>query len=253
MENQNRNTDISGRTPDSNPSTSLSNGRLWGGLIVLLVGGLLLADKTGAAFPDWLISFKTFLIGLGLFLGFRHSFCGFFWLIPIVVGVIFLLGDIYPWYDLRRFTFPILVIGFGLFLVLQALKRKPEGRSFDPMVRAEDSSDDILDSVVIFGGAKKNVISKSFRGGEAVTVFGGTDINLMQAELAGPVVLELTQIFGGTKLLVPAHWQVQSREMVAILGGVDDKRPVVARTENDPPILILKGTCLFGGIDIKSY
>jgi hypothetical protein len=107
----------------------------------------------------------------------------------------------------------------------------------------------------VFGGVKKNIISKNFRGGETVTIFGGTEINLTQADVNGGVVLDLTQIFGGTKLIVPPHWRIQSKDMVAIFGGVDDKRPLLsnASTEETNKVLILKGTCIFGGIDIRSY
>ena len=43
--------------------------------------------------------------------------------------------------------------------------------------------------------------------------------------------------------------------MVAIFGGVEDKRPQLADTSTVNPnkVLVLKGTCIFGGIDIKSY
>ena len=100
---------------------------------------------------------------------------------------------------------------------------------------------------------KKNIISKNFRGGESVTVFGGTEINLTQADISGAVGLEITQIFGGTKLIVPANWTVQSKELVAILGGIDDKRPPVPNAGAPEKVLILKGTCLLGGIEIRSY
>jgi hypothetical protein len=136
-----------------------------------------------------------------------------------------------------------------------ASKKKSDWRKWDadhPV--EEDASSELLDSTVIFGGAKKNIITKNFRGGEAVTVFGGTEINLMQADLAGPVVLELTQVFGGTKLIVPPHWKVWSKEMVAILGGIDDKRPMMGnQAEDTNKVLILRGTCVLGGIDIRSY
>jgi hypothetical protein len=102
---------------------------------------------------------------------------------------------------------------------------------------------------------KKNVISKSFRGGEVVNVFGGTEINLMQADLDGRVVLDLTMIFSGTKLLIPAHWKVQNEELVTIFGGIEDKRPMLADASmlDQNKVIVLKGTCIFGGIDIKSY
>ena len=37
-------------------------------------------------------------------------------------------------------------------------------------------------------------------------MFGGAEINFMQADIQGRVELEVNQVFGGTKLIVPAHW-----------------------------------------------
>lgn len=75
----------------------------------------------------------------------------------------------------------------------------------------------------------------------------------MQADINGKVMIDVTQIFGGTKLLVPAHWEVQT-EMVAIFGGIEDKRPQSHDKNYDGvKILVIVGTSVFGGIDIKSY
>jgi hypothetical protein len=113
--------------------------------------------------------------------------------------------------------------------------------------------EDHIDSTAVLGGIKKNIVSKNFKGGEVVSVFGGTELNLMQADIQHPIVLEATQIFGGTSLIIPPHWQVKSDEMVAILGGIDDKRPVMLQGYDPNKVLILKGTTLFGGLSIKSY
>ncbi|WP_460880125.1 hypothetical protein [Pontibacter rugosus] len=85
-----------------------------------------------------------------------------------------------------------------------------------------------------------------------MSVFGGTELNLSQADMQHPVVLEATQIFGGTTLIIPPHWEVKS-EMVAILGGIDDKRPVLPGGYDPNKAIILRGTSLFGGLQIKSY
>jgi predicted membrane protein len=104
----------------------------------------------------------------------------------------------------------------------------------------------------MFGGTKKNVISKDFKGGEVTCVFGGAEINLSQADINGKVVLEMHQVFGGTKLIVPPHWQVNHQETVAFMGGIEDRRPDTKDTDPNK-ILILKGTSVFGGLDISSY
>lgn len=84
-------------------------------------------------------------------------------------------------------------------------------------------------------------------------MFGGTELNLMQADIEEKATLEITQVFGGTKLLVPAHWEIKS-EIVAVLGSVEDKRPVQPNVSSEPAkTLVLVGTVVFGGIEIKSF
>lgn len=255
METYNRNTPEN-QPPVNTPRDTHRTGRIMGGLFIVAIGLLLLARQAGMDFPRWLFSFETLLIAGGAYLGFRHSFRGFGWMIPILIGGFLLLDDIYPYYDIKHFTWPIVIIGIGLFIIFRAGKKAPDWKKWDASQgELENATDDYLDSTVVFGGVKKNIISKNFRGGESVTVFGGTEINLTQADLKGPIVLELTQIFGGTKLIVPAHWKVQSKDLVAIFGGIDDKRPPVsnAGAEEAEKILVLKGTCLLGGIEIKSF
>ena len=255
METYSKNTGITeqhgGKTPDSGRT-----GRTLSGLFIVAIGVVLLARQAGADIPRWIFSFESILIGLGLYIGIRHSFRGFAWIIPIAIGGFLLLDDFYPQYDIGDFTWPLIIIGIGLFIVFRSGKKNLDIKRWEATHPAsENSADDLLDSVVVFGGAKKNIITKNFRGGEAVTVFGGTEINLMQADLTGPVVLELTQVFGGTKLIVPPHWKIQSTDMVAIFGGIDDKRPMMSNpsAEETNKTLILRGTCMLGGIDIRSY
>jgi predicted membrane protein len=81
---------------------------------------------------------------------------------------------------------------------------------------------------------------------------GGAEINLSQADFEGKVILEITQVFGGTALIIPANWEVQS-ESTAILGGIEDKRAVNDMISNGSKILVLKGVTVFGGIEIKNY
>ncbi|WP_461488780.1 LiaF transmembrane domain-containing protein [Pontibacter sp. HJ8] len=269
------------------------SGKVAGGLVLVVIGVLLLAAKTGVFFfPHWVFTWQMFLIVLGLFLGFKHSFQKPGWLVLVVIGSVFLLDDHFFFdFSLRRFFWPILIIGLGLWLMLRPRKRHPwdnqvgagpapavdetTGYYTDPNTGAYAGGytdytgtytseahaaspepaayvEDYVESTAIFGGIKKNIITKNFKGGEVVSVFGGTELNLMQADMQHPVVLEATQIFGGTTLIVPPHWQIKS-EMVAILGGIDDKRPALPHGYDPNKVLILKGTTLFGGLNIKSY
>ena len=119
---------------------------------------------------------------------------------------------------------------------------------------AEESSDDYIDSTNLMGGIKRNILSKKFKGGTVVNIFGGAHINLTQADFDGTATLELTQVFGGTKLIVPANWEIKQSETVTICGGIEDKRPVQPAVPGENQrVLVLIGTTVFGGIEINSF
>jgi hypothetical protein len=64
-------------------------------------------------------------------------------------------------------------------------------------------------------------------------------------------VIDVVQLFGGVKLIVPSNWELKS-DVTAILGGFDDKR----NTPQSPYAgkkLIVTGFVMFGGVEIKSY
>jgi predicted membrane protein len=247
------------------------NGRVWAGLFLLGIGGVLLLKQLGIFFPYWLFSWPVILIGLGLFIGLKHGFRGPAWIILIAIGSIFLADIIVPDFKLKRYALPIGFIAFGLMMLFRPKrfqpgvewKKKWEERHSDSEKYEEASiasettnekdfrSENYLDSVAIFGGVRKVIVSKNFKGGDLVAIFGGNEIDLSQADITSPVVIDFVQIMGGSKLFVPAHWEVRS-EMVAIFGGIEDKRKSSATITDPSKVLILKGTSIFAGIDIKT-
>jgi len=244
---------------------SNTSGRVWGGLIVIAVGSVLLVRQAGLEIPHWITSWPMILIAIGTYVGFRHSFRGPGWAVPILIGSVFLLKEFDPTLEIGHYLWPIAIILVGIIIIVRPKKkdihshewwRNKFERDMNTATAANPafSSEDYLDTVTIFGGVKKNIFSKTFRGGELVTIFGGTEINLTQADVSHPIVLDITQIFGGAKLIVPPHWTIKSEDIVSIFGSVEDKRPVMAESNYDAQkMLILKGTNIFGGIDIKSY
>lgn len=257
-------------------------GQIWGGMFLLLVGALVLMRQLSFGFlPYWLFSWPMILIGLGLFIGIRHSFQGGGWLVMIIIGGIFLLDDIFPDFNANRFIAPIIIISIGLLLILRPRrsrlcagqprfadrwndKKKMSGfesapgpepapeEANGPSSAGSASFDDYIDSVAVFGGNHRVILSKNFKGGEATSVMGGTELDLSQADIQGTVVLDLTQVLGGAKLIVPAHWHIKN-QINAVLGGVDDKRQVRTASVDPNKVLVLKGVCFLGGLEIRNY
>ena len=238
-------------------------GHIWTGVLILIIGIGALLKAALVPLPYWLFSWPMILIIIGCFIGLRHKFRGATWFILILIGSTFLLDDIYPDIEMRRYTWPLVLIVVGIFFILRPRRnwQKDESEkksssgippplSIDP--EATYSKDDYVSATSIFGGTKKNILTKNYKGGEIVNIFGGTELNLSKADINEEAVIEITTIFGGTKLIIPSNWTVKS-EAAVIFGGIEDKRPMPATNEPTNKILTLKGTVIFGGVDIRSY
>lgn len=264
-------------------------GKILAGIWVVIIGALLLTKQMGVEYPTWLFSWPAMVIAVGIYIGARHMFCNPGWFILVVVGSLFLWDHLSPDMDLSMYIWPILIILIGIAMIFKPHRKHrfsqhshyrrygrrhhwhydapnpdPEASStFDQpeehpafdwreqKQRDEANREDYVETISIFGGVRKNIVSKTFKGGEITCVLGGAEVNFMQADINGRVVLEVTQVLGGAKLLIPSNWDVQP-EMIAILGGIEDKRQVNNNISPDK-ILVIRGTCVLGGIEIKSF
>lgn len=243
-----------------------SSGKVLIGFILLVIGILSLIKTLGFYIPGWMTSWPMLLILVGIYSGLRSRFRHPASLIVILVGAAFLPEKIFPAHDFHNFIWPLLIIVVGIYLIIGKNRdcRGMHGRPKNTAVTASEEAgtadfestavnEDYLDTVSVFGGVKKNVESSNFRGGDIVTVMGGAEINLSQADFNGTIILEVTQIFGGTKIIIPPHWKVSS-EMVAVFGGIEDKRMMGgSSTAQTDKLLIIKGTSIFGGVTIRSF
>lgn len=241
------------------------DGHIWTGIFLLAIGGLALAKSMGAPIPAWLFSWQMLLIAIGLFIGFRKGFRDGGWFVPVIIGGFFLVNEFVLAGELRRHIWPMILIVVGAFFVFRPRhkscrpwqKKSPDaipGTAPETITPLSDSftQDDIIDSTNIFSGTKKVILSKNFKGGDVVNIFGGCEIDLSQADMTTPAVLEVTAVFGGATLIVPSNWAVKS-EAVTIFGGIGDKRKITTLADASLKTLVLKGTMIFGGMEIRSY
>ncbi|CAL1516882.1 LiaF transmembrane domain-containing protein [Chitinophaga sp. MM2321] len=243
--------------------------RNMGGVILIIVGACLLLQRMDLDIPSWVFSWQTILIAVGILVGVKHNFRGGGWIAMILVGGIFLAGEILRWpYNTARFIWPVALIAVGLAIVLKKTlfedsdycktgfrhknfkENHYEGSVSDYRSTSEH---DYINSSAIFSGINKIILSKDFKGGSVSSIFGGTDLNFMQADINGTVVLDVTAIFGGCEIVVPSNWTVNV-DINTIMGGIEDKRPRELTISNSKDkILLLKGSCIFGGVEVKSY
>ena len=236
------------------------------GIAILILGVVLLLDAMGVNFPRWMFEWYMFLIAIGFIIGLNTKFKKPIAYVLMIVGGAFLVEDlnIIP-ISLISYFWPVVLIFIGLVVIFRPRtpKRWEECNSKDKDRWKEhkeswkkkefttDSSNE-LELTCIFNGTQRKIISKNFKGGSLETIFGGAEIDFTHADFEGEVVLDVSIVFGGLKLIVPPNWQVNTK-MTSILAGVDDKRNNIVEVIADDKVLTIDGAVIFGGIEIQSY
>ncbi len=227
------------------------------GIFLIGLGIVFLFDRMNLIPNYWrhiILSWQSLLIFIGSINIFkRHArFPG---IILILIGSAFLIPKIIDIpFETRQLIWPIVLISIGLTIVFKARNIKPP-QFFKPNAESINNSQEKIEEVAIFGGGKRIITSNNLKGGNITAIFGGLELDLTRADIDGDIaVLEVACIFGGTTIIVKSEWDVQV-QVASIMGGFSDKRKVYKRGENAAPskILIIKGTAIFGGGEVKAY
>lgn len=242
---------VSSSVPQKNKNY---DSRTFVGIILVAIGSVLIARNYGwldYEFSRVLISWQMLLIVIGLFNLARRAYTPA--IVLISIGLFFLID--FP-DNFRENFWPLLIVLVGVSFILQ-WRRAPRhhhrnhihGNDFG---QEYSKSTDYLDETAIFGGRTISVVSDNFQGGKITSIFGGSKINLLYSKPVPGCMIDVANIFGGTKLTVPEDWNVKI-EVVSIFGGFDDKRSasVISRTGNGK-IVVIKGTCIFGGGEVTT-
>lgn len=278
------------QNPQLPPSNNKSSTTV-GAIIILFGVFLLLNNlDLGFLFPSWLFSFPMILIIIGLVIGINSKFEKKSSFILLTIGGIFLLRKIFDNFNPFQVLLPAIAIVIGIYIINRNRKAPtiptpPENTppphptdEYDWDRRVVDLTDDTgantqnsshqntghsgaynqlqyaenyLKVDAIFGNSNKIILSKNFLGGTITNIFGSSVINLLQADLSQPVVIDTFQLFGSTKIIVPAHWVV-TPSISSIFGDVDDRRIIINHPYDESKKLFLTGTSLFGTVTIKN-
>lgn len=248
-----------------------NNAKVIIGAIFIGLGILLIADNLNIFLFDLhplIFSWRTIFIILGIVFIANNK--------NKTMGIIFLL--IGGWGYAKNFMndylgiyftdlWPILLLIAGLWLILNKNGKTkttsfqdPTGNNPDSASKGEPSinssrnthTSDQIDESAIFSGIEKYIESQNFRGGKVTSIFGSCELDLTRCKLApGENILEITTLFGGTELRVPTDWKIIT-SVTSVFGGFDDKRFMNFQQVTTDSILVIKGSIVFGGGELKS-
>lgn len=259
------------------------------GALLVGVGVALLLAQTGALPPEWRRSVWPVLLmsfgGVRLLQVTRHGREGLFF---VVAGAWWLAG-IYGWLSLPD-TWPVLVVGLGASIVLQAMTTPPRdtalpfgrrhsgavpwilvaiivgavlsnGRNhpFTPVLARDDGAS----VVAVAGQAERDIVGRGPAKSDLVAVMGKSLLDLSQATV-GPgetFRVEVLTVMGRSVIRVPDHWIVDV-DAVATAGSIRDVREYLrpaagdtppAESEPQPaPRVVVDGLVMMGSLIITS-
>ncbi len=191
-------------------STS-SSGRVGGG-VMLVVGGLFLADNLGyLSFPIWNL-WPLILIGVGLMMLWNRA---------------------------------------GFVAGTRTRDRRDRCWNWQDESAGFTSTSGYVHEFAIFGGSKRTVVAQDFRGGKVAVIFGGVTLDLTGAAMAEDVaVLHVSALYGGVSIKIPTTWNAEVHG-AGIFGGFGDHSihpPAMPGMKR----LIVRGGAVFGGVGIKN-
>lgn len=148
----------------------------------------------------------------------------------VVAGAVALLGVAGVW--------PAIIIVVGVRLLTR--RSRPETPA---------AADDRVDAFVAFGGTEVAPRSPRFTGGTVGALFGGADVDLRGSVPDPGAELDVFAAFGGADVFVPEGWRVNVHGL-PLFGGIENVTAHESLPE-DAPVLDLRATVLFGGVEVK--
>lgn len=166
-------------------------------------------------------------------------------IIGIVIGVFLLLccRDILSFSILWKLLVPAIIVIVGIKLVFTGLFGN---KANEIIKKLRSEGRELKVGCATFSGCDMKCDNEVFEGAELTAVFGGVKCDLRNAIIEKDCAIEVSAIFGGIDIFVPAGVNVKVSSN-SIFGGVSNKTAV----HKNAPTVYVGGTCMFGGVEIK--
>jgi Domain of unknown function (DUF5668)/Cell wall-active antibiotics response 4TMS YvqF len=228
------------------------SGRAIPAVVLIVVGTLfLLGNLHVLPSLNWFDFWPVILIVIGLMKLLEAPRKGSYLVGAILfgLGIVFLSDNLnflpFPVWDL----WPLALIAVGAWLLFE---RMPWATGRAEFRRPCASGSDALNLTAVFSGGKRKFDGQEFRGGMVSAVFGGFELDLRKAVIAGDsVLLRVDAVFGGCEIKIPEAWNVEMQG-AAVFGGFSDETRHPPAGAPGTKQFIIKGGAVFGGVVVKN-
>lgn len=226
---------------------------IWAGVLVVLGLYFLLKNFGLISFrlPTYLISWRIipFIIGINA-LTKQKYFEGIF---AIGLSIFFFAPDFISKEAYQTYSklWPLLLVVAGGAIVYKRLRPTYPDATFKN--KQDVNTRDKINETYIMSGGNKKITSSQFSGGRILCVMGGSQMDLTNANLNAPALIDIFVLMGGVELRIPKEWNVQV-DVLPIMGGVEDKITTYPdHVVNPAQRLVISGNIVMGGLEIKRY
>ena len=235
-------------TPDPNHTPTYNRTLLAAGVCIVVLGCLFALGRTGLFDMEvFRLYWPTILVFVGIVRLSKRGFNETGGWVLVALGALLFVHTLSE-HSLIELIWPAIMVLLGIFLVKHAV-------SGDRREAQEHrGSERFLRGTAILSGFKHRPNGGSFDGGAITAVFGSFEIDLrrvvMQAERTR---IDINVLFAGGEIRVPDGWDVYIQAS-AIAGAVEDKTihpPVQGWEDQRRPKLLITGSVLFGGVEVK--
>lgn len=241
------------------------------GVIFILIGVLYGCNALGIFdftifFPGW---WTLFIIVPCLYALSRKNEDKTGPIIGLIIGVCFLINAQDFSFHIDFLPMAIAVLCFAIGWKLMFPNKKKEQKQFEFTYNSENgekevevngvkfdntytkSSGGYVNASAILGGKDIRVENECFTGADICAIMGAVDLNLKNAIISEDVYINVTAIMGGVDIYVPANVRIVTDSCTTIMGGIDVNTSYANFHGADAPRVILTGSCIMGGIEIK--
>lgn len=211
-----------------------------GGFLILLGVGFLADQFFGINFGSIIGAAWPVLIMLsGLYIMLRARSQMLFGLIIFIVGGALLIDQLFDLPFSIWNLWPLIFVVIGLRIIFGDIFK----------INTSVVKEDKFDSTAVFWGDSRKIKSNNLKFGKVTALFGGSDIDLSEAEISKDGAdIDCVAIFGGVTIKVSKDINVDS-EGIGLFGGFDDK---TGKSDDSKAIIRIKGFALFGGVEVKN-
>jgi len=270
------------RMQNSSGHQEMFSTRLIVGVLIILLGGALLADNLGwfearhllrSLWPLALVA-----VGVAMIRHPQHKRSRSWGWVLVTVGL-WIFADKIGWIhvSLGQLILPGILLFVGGVLVFRSLSGPPSGPASTGTpdgngtagtngtpnngassgftstgfgsAQASDSAE-FVRSFAMLSGHELRPVSRPFRGADLNAIMGGIKLDLTSARMEGDsAVIEVFAFWGGVEIFVPPDWTVTSEVTTLLAGFIDKRRPTsVVPTKH----LVIKGMVVMAGVEIKN-